>query len=202
VLLRDDSLVTLQGDRKQRALSVRFGEFLIGLRRKLERNESFKVRTPAAVAAVRGTLFWGRSDAKDKSTTYAGFGRTVAVRAKGKTVLVTPGKTVVVPFGQPPGPPEPSLLGLDYAKHFEIDGQLRRLTELAESYEAAPEKPRVPAPEPAKPGPEAPSVAPEPPMPAPQTTPQTTPKVEPAPAAPKPAKRRGPTKPGDDQLEP
>lgn len=132
VLLREESLLTLQGSPRRAVMAVAFGEFLIGLTRKLEPGQSFKVRTPAAVAAVRGTLFWGRSDKADQSATYAGFGHVVAVRAQGKTVLVEPGRTVTVAFGSAPSDPAPSSVGLAYANNFAIDESIEGLGDLAE----------------------------------------------------------------------
>ena len=132
VLLREETVLTLKGTASRCLLAFKFGEFLIGLRKKLEAGQSFKVRTPAAVAAVRGTLFWGKSDRADKQTTYAGFGHTVAVTAKGKTVLVKPGKTVTVAFGEAPAEPVDSTVTLDYAKNFAINGELQGVDELAD----------------------------------------------------------------------
>lgn len=133
VLLRDETLLTLQGSPARTTLAFKFGEFLIGLNQKLVRGQSFKVRTPAAVAAVRGTLFWGKSDKTDQSTAYAGFGHTVAVTAQGKTVLVEAGKTVTVVFGSAPADAVASTVGLDYAKNFMIDGSLQGAEALAET---------------------------------------------------------------------
>ena len=133
VLLREESLLTLVGSPRRSVLAVKYGEFLIGLKKKLEAGQSFKVRTPAAVAAVRGTLFWGKSDKADQSTAYAGFGHVVAVTAKGKTVLVEPGKTVTVAFGQAPADAVPSTVGLEYANHFAGDEDLQGLGDLAET---------------------------------------------------------------------
>ena len=96
ILLREETEFLIGGSAGQTELDFSFGEFLIGLRKKLTKKQSFRVRTPAAVAAIRGTLFWGRSDKKDKSSTYAGFGGKVSVEAQGKTVEVLPGKTVIV----------------------------------------------------------------------------------------------------------
>lgn len=132
VLLREESLLTLQGTHRRTTLAVKFGEFLVGLSKRLEAGQSFKVRTPAAVAAVRGTLFWGKSDKADQSSAYAGFGHVVAVTAKGKTVLVEPGKTVTVAFGSAPADPVPSAIGLDYADNFAIDASLQGLGDLAD----------------------------------------------------------------------
>lgn len=142
VLVRGDSSFVLQGEPKATTLSFRIGEFLIGLREKLEKGESFRVRTPAAVAAVRGTLFWGKTDA-DKTTTYAGFGGGVAVTAKGKTVIVSPGLKTEVPFGGVPSDPGSSRMTLDYARNFAIDGDLQGLEALARRPMAAapPKKP-------------------------------------------------------------
>ncbi len=130
VLLREESVMTLTGSPRATTLSFKFGEFLIGLSKKLEKRQSFRVRTQSAVAAVRGTLFWGKADKETKATTYAGFGHTVAVTAQGKTVLVTPGKTVVVPFGEAPADPAPSTVTIDYAKNFAINGDLQSLETL------------------------------------------------------------------------
>lgn len=133
MLLREETLLSLRGSPNRTALTVDYGEFLIGLVGKLGRGRSFKVNTPAAVAAVRGTLFWGKADRADKSSTYAGFGHLVAVSAEGKTVVVEPGRTVVVPFGSAPADPAPSGFGLEYAENFRIDGSLQGLESLAET---------------------------------------------------------------------
>lgn len=133
VLLREETWLTLQGTPRKTTLSFRFGEFLVGLKKKLEPGRSFRVRTPAAVASVRGTLFWGKSDKTDKGSAYAGFGHVVAVTAKGKTVLVEPGKKVTVAYGEAPADAVDSSVGLDYALNFAIDGSLQGLAELAET---------------------------------------------------------------------
>lgn len=133
MLLREETLLSLRGSPSRTALTVDYGEFLIGLAGRLGRGRSFKVNTPAAVAAVRGTLFWGKSDRADKSSTYAGFGHEIAVTAEGKTVVVEPGRTVVVPFGSAPADPAPSGFGLEFADNFKIDGSLQGLESLAET---------------------------------------------------------------------
>lgn len=141
VLLRERTVFRLGGTAEETELDFQFGEFLIGLKKRLTGRQRFVVRTPAAVAAVRGTLFWGLSDRKDKSTTYAGFGGKVSVQAEGKTVEVTPGKTVVVKMGEPPADPAPSAVTLEYAGKFMVDGSLQGLEALArekEPEEAAP----------------------------------------------------------------
>ncbi len=132
VLLREESRLTLKGSARRTEPSVAFGEFLVGIRRKLTKGQSFKVRTPAAVAAVRGTLFWGKAAKEDKSTTYVGFGHEIEVTAGGKTVPVEPGKTVTIAFGSAPSEPAPSPVGLSYAEKFMIGGSLQGVEALAE----------------------------------------------------------------------
>jgi len=138
VLLRGDSSLTLEGSADQTTLRFRFGEYLIGLRKALTTGQRFRVKTPAAVAAVRGTLFWGKSDKDDKSSTYAGFGHTVEITAQGQTVTLGPGQKVTIPFGQAPSEAAPSGIGIDYAKNFAIDGSLQNLESLSELPAAAP----------------------------------------------------------------
>jgi hypothetical protein len=133
VLVREEAYLVLEGTPARTELNFGFGEFLIGLKKKLVKGESFRVRTPAAVAAVRGTLFWGLSKKDDKSSTYAGFGHTVAITARKKTVVLEPGKTIVIPFGQEPGEPTPSAVGLEYAANFAVDGSVQDLGALAET---------------------------------------------------------------------
>jgi hypothetical protein len=129
VLMRENTLLTLQGNPNRTVLRFELGEFLIGLRRKLEAGQTFKVRTPAAVAAVRGTLFWGRTDEK-KASTYAGFGHAIAVTAQGKTVLVRAGETTTVAFGATPADATPHAIPTAYLDHFKIEGALEGLEAL------------------------------------------------------------------------
>jgi hypothetical protein len=136
VLVRENSSFALLGDPQNTSLRFTFGEFLIGLRHKLAKGESFRVRTPAAVAAVRGTLFWGKTD--EKGTTYAGFGHTIAVTAKGKTVLVHAGETTTIPFGEAPAAVAPSQIPVTYTDNFRIDGSLQGLEALVNLPKSAP----------------------------------------------------------------
>ena len=154
VLVRENSEFVLQGNPQNTTLRFSFGEFLVGLRRKLERGESFRVRTPSAVAAVRGTLFWGKTDAK-KTTTYAGFGHAISVTAKGKTVLVQAGETTTIPFGAPPAEVKPSLIPVSYTDNFRIGDSLQDLESLVDLPQAAAPA-AVPAPTPAANAPDAP----------------------------------------------
>ena len=131
VLVRENSFFVLQGNSRNTTLRFTFGEFLIGLRRKLEPGQTFKVRTPASVAAVRGTLFWGKTDAQ-KASTYAGFGHTIAVTAQGKTVLVHAGETTTIAFGEAPAPVKPSAIPVSYTDNFRIAGSLQGLESLVD----------------------------------------------------------------------
>jgi len=131
VLVRGDSSFTITGDADHTQLNFRFGEFLIGLRKALTSSQSFKVRTPAAVAAVRGTLFWGKSD-ESKTTTYAGFGHTIAVTAKGKTVLVHAGEKTTVALGRAPAETAKHDIPVSYTDNFRIGGDLQNLESLVD----------------------------------------------------------------------
>lgn len=131
VLVREGSYFTLEGDPQNTTLDFKIGEFLIGLKKRLEKRQAFLVRTPAAVAAVRGTLFWGKSDAA-LSSTYAGFGHQVWITAQGKTVVLGPGQKVLIGLGHPPTAPAPSGIPVSYAQNFAIDGQLQGLEKLVD----------------------------------------------------------------------
>ncbi|MBI3566472.1 MAG: FecR domain-containing protein, partial [Elusimicrobia bacterium] len=131
VLVREDSSFTLEGDPENTMLDFRVGEFLVGLRKSLTQGQTFKVRTPAAVAAVRGTLFWGKSD-DAKTTTYAGFGHSIEVTAKGKTVVVGAGEKTVVAFGEAPAPAAKHDIPVSYTDRFKVDGGLQSLETLAD----------------------------------------------------------------------
>jgi hypothetical protein len=124
LLVRGDSSFTLEGDADNTSVRFRFGEFLIGLRKALTETQTFKVSTPAAVAAVRGTLFWGKSD-EAKTTTYAGFGHTIAVTAQGKTVLVHGGEKTTVAFGEAPADSAAHDIPVSYLDNFKIGGGLQ-----------------------------------------------------------------------------
>lgn len=131
VLVKEDSDFTLSGTSRKRRLSFSIGEFLVGLKRSLTTGESFEVRTPSAVAAVRGTLFWGITDAQ-KNSVWSGFGHKVAIRAGGKTVVLEPGQTVKVPFGGMPGPAQPSTVSKAFINGFAIGGDLRGVDSLVD----------------------------------------------------------------------
>lgn len=131
VLVKENSLFLIGGNDKKTWVSFSIGEFLIGLRRALGHDESFIVRTPAAVAAVRGTLFWGMSDAK-KNSIWSGFEHTVEIAAQNKTVTLGAGQTVKVPYGAAPGNIEPSTIPKKYLDTFAIRGDLLGLDALVD----------------------------------------------------------------------
>ena len=132
VLIRENSAFLLQGNPQNTTLRFQFGEFLVGLRKALDKSESFRVRTPSAVAAVRGTLFWGKSDEK-KTTTYAGLAHAIAVTGKGKTVLVRAGETTTVPLDAAPSEPKPHDIPRSYWDNFKIGGSLLGLEALMDA---------------------------------------------------------------------
>jgi hypothetical protein len=130
LLVKENSTLSLQGTRKNTRVHFDVGEFLIGLKKKLGPDRKFQVRTPAAAAAVRGTLFWGLSDA-NKDTTYACFSDRIDIEAQGKVVTLEKGQTVKIPFGQAPGEPAPANVPLSYLDTFNVDGSIQELDALA-----------------------------------------------------------------------
>lgn len=131
VLVKEKSRVALRGDKKNPLVDFEVGEFLIGLKKKLAAGRTFKVKTPVAVAAVRGTLFWGLSD-EQKTTTYACFSGSIQIESGGKTVALEPGKTVKIPFGAPMEAVKPANIPPDYVKTFAVDDSLQGLDQIKE----------------------------------------------------------------------
>lgn len=129
VLVRESSEFTLKGSPDRVDLAFKAGEFLIGLTKKLGEGRSFRVTTPAAVAAVRGTLFWGLVES-DGKTSLAALENEVAVSAGGKTVILKPGQKTVVAKGSAPSEPAPAGIPPEYPKNFAIDGSLQGLDAL------------------------------------------------------------------------
>jgi hypothetical protein len=126
VLVKGNSRVALRGNKKDVLMDFETGEFLIGLRKKLTSNKSFRVKTPVAVAAVRGTLFWGLSDA-EKTTTYACFSGSIAIEANGQNVTLAPGQTVKIPDGKPMDPVQPANIPSSYLETFAVDNSIQGL---------------------------------------------------------------------------
>ncbi len=88
VLLGENTAFMLQGTPVNTTLRFTIGEFLIGLRKKLESNESFRMRTPSSVAAVRGHALLGVRPTSRRPRRTPASATQIAVTAKGKTVLV------------------------------------------------------------------------------------------------------------------
>lgn len=87
--------------RRNMHLGVTGGNVILNLR-KLPAGSTFKVETPTAVAAVRGTQFWGRVDATaagDPVTTFAVRTGAVEVLAKisGATFTLKEGQALDIP---------------------------------------------------------------------------------------------------------
>jgi ferric-dicitrate binding protein FerR (iron transport regulator) len=128
MLVKERSRFSLSADKWGRLVRFRSGEFLIGLRKKLEGADRFRVRTPIAVAAVRGTVFWGKSDPTegDKFACFTGF---IEVYAKGKNITLEPGQLTSIAPQQPPADPQPSNIDPAYLQNFAVDGSLQGIDE-------------------------------------------------------------------------
>lgn len=158
VLLKGGTTLALKGKKKDTFLNFSVGEFLIGLKKKLQPGERFQVRTPAAVAAVRGTLFWGLSDPATKDTTYACFESRIEITAQGKSVTLEPGQKVKIPFGQAPEAAGSAAdIPADYVNTFKVNDSLQGLESLM-----APPAPPAPVETPTPAEPPAASTAPVP----------------------------------------
>lgn len=129
VLVKEKSRFSLRADKTGEVLTFVRGEFLIGLRRKLKDGRKFEVRTPACVAAVRGTVFWGLSD-ENKKSTYACFTGAIDVTAQGKTAALRPGEKLEVAFGAAPGPVRAADIPADYVDTFAVDQSLQGVDEM------------------------------------------------------------------------
>lgn len=131
ILLQANSEMTLSGTGDDALADFKLGEFLIGLSRKLQKGQTFRARVPAAVAAVRGTLFWGKTEASKKAT-FAGFGDKFTVTAQGKTVALGPGEVTSIEFGQAPEKPKPHEIPKGYLKTFAVGDALQDLDKLVD----------------------------------------------------------------------
>ncbi len=126
ILLKEESIFKLDGKKGAVKGIISQGEYLIGITKKLGKSESFLIETPACVAGVRGTLFWGLSD-KDKNSTYAALENQIEVSAQGNSVILKPGEKVFVPFGKAPEKSAPANIPLDYLDTFGVNGQIQGL---------------------------------------------------------------------------
>lgn len=128
LLVKEKSRFSLRRDPQGDVVSFTVGEFLIGLKRKLKGREQFRVRTPAAVAAVRGTVFWGKTD--DAQTSYyACLTGAIEVSAYNKKVTVLPGQGTSIAYGKTPADASPLAVDPASLNAFAIDGSLQGLDE-------------------------------------------------------------------------
>lgn len=128
MLVKERSWFSLRRDRRGAFVWFHAGEFLIGLRKKLEGNQRFRVRTPVAVGAIRGTVFWGRHDASN-TTTFACLTGTIDVWANGANVELHPGDKTTIRPDSAPAPAEPSHISPDFVQTFAIDGNVQGIDE-------------------------------------------------------------------------
>lgn len=126
VLVKERSSFVLAGSPKKTVLSFAIGEFLIGLKRLLGPGETFRVRTPASVAAVRGTLFWGRSDSNNDAA-FACLASEIVVTAQGRSVTLKPGQKTRIPFGKPPEAAQAASIPSSFLGTFAIGGSIQGL---------------------------------------------------------------------------
>ena len=123
ILIKESTSIKLSGKKGAILAHVPKGEFLIGIKKRLRIGESFRVKTPAAVASVRGTLFWGLSD-DELNSTYACFQHTIEISAKGKKTLLQPGEKTSIAYGKAPGKKEQANIPVEYMDTFEVDGTI------------------------------------------------------------------------------
>lgn len=128
LLVTGDSTFVLGGEPEDPIVEFSVGEWLLGLTRKLAKGRRVRVSTPHAVAAVRGTLFWGKTDSKE--TLLAGLHDKVELTAKGKTIVVGPGQLARVPAGGAPEDPKPHEVPAPFLDRFRVDGGLSGVEKL------------------------------------------------------------------------
>jgi ferric-dicitrate binding protein FerR (iron transport regulator) len=129
LLVKEKSQFSLKRDNRGSLVSFRIGEFLVGLKQKLQGEQRFRVRTPTAVASVRGTVFWGKSN-EAKTTSYACFTGSIEVWGKGQQVILEPGQVTSVKLNETPHTPEPSTIPADYINTFKINNSLGGIDQL------------------------------------------------------------------------
>ena len=100
-VLSNSECVIINGAKSNMKIQIKNGNAILNLK-KLPENSSFQVETPTAIAAVRGTQFWGRVDASNLNnpvTTFAvreGF-VNVFVKSAGKTFSLRKGQALDIP---------------------------------------------------------------------------------------------------------
>lgn len=131
ILAKEFTVVRLDqlGKDKNSQVSIPLGEFLIGFKAPMPVGQVFRVQTPAAVAGIRGTLFWGLADA-DLTTTFACFHDTITLEAAGETVDLTPGFLSSTKYGEAPAAPASHSVPASYLETFAVEGSLEGLPDL------------------------------------------------------------------------
>lgn len=128
MLVKEGSWLSLRRDRRGPIVSFRAGEFLIGLRKKLEGKDRFRVRTPVAVGAIRGTVFWGKHAASNV-TTFACLTGTIDVWANGGNVLLEPGQQTTVEPNAAPAAAQAHNITPAFVQTFAVDGSVMGIDE-------------------------------------------------------------------------
>lgn len=130
-LIKSDSVFKIlsSGKGKHQILDFAKGEFLVGTLGKIKKDETFIVRTPALVAGVRGTLFWGLAD-DELNSTFACFESQIVLQAQGAELLLNPNEKVFVAYGEKPKDKEAANIPLSYLDTFKVDGYLQGLDDL------------------------------------------------------------------------
>lgn len=129
LLVKEKSWFSLKQDKRGRIVSFRIGEFLIGLKKKADYRQKFRVRTPVSVASVRGTVFWGKSD-EAEVTSYACFTGSIEIWGQGQSVVLEPGQATTISPNEAPLTPQPSTIPKEYVETFRIDNSLGDIDEL------------------------------------------------------------------------
>ena len=123
MLVKQGSTLSFRRDKRGPIVSFRAGEFLIGLRKKLAGKDRFRVRTPVAVGAIRGTVFWGKHD-EANTTTFACLTGFIDVWAHGESVVLVPGQQTVVAPEAAPASPAPHGIPSEFLQTFAINGSI------------------------------------------------------------------------------
>ena len=100
-ILPSSECVIVNGSESSMRFQIKSGNAILNLK-KLPANSTFEVETPTAIAAVRGTQFWGRVDANNIDnpvTTFAVREGMVNIFAKnvGKTFSLEKGQALDIP---------------------------------------------------------------------------------------------------------
>ncbi|MBI4178218.1 FecR domain-containing protein [bacterium] len=131
VLVKEFTIVRLDALSKDKdaGISIPIGEFLIGMKAPMPAGKVFRVTTPAAVAGIRGTLFWGLADA-DLTSTFACFHGSITLDAAGKTVTLEPGMLSATKHGEAPADAAAHSVPASYLETFAVEGSLEGLPDL------------------------------------------------------------------------